>query len=371
VFHGFLPGAAPGLVYGLRVHGPYAPEQGHRFNPHKLLLDPCAREIVGRFEWRKEHHGYVIGHPDGHRSFDTRDNAITALKARVAAPLPPLPTTRAAPRRLRARALRGPRQGFSRQHPGIPSELRGSYAALAHPAAIAHFKSLGVNTLSLLPVQYHLDETRARGARQQQLLGLQHPRLLLPRPGVRISARRPERRRGRVQTDGRHAACPRHRGRARRRLQPHARGQRARAHVQLSRARQCQLVSPRRRRRQPLREPDRLRQHAERRPPAHHAVRARLLALLVQEMGVDGFRFDLAPVLGRTAQGAFDPQGAFFTALRQDPLLRAGPSDRRTLGRWPRGLSARAVSPAVFSSGTTSSAMPCAATGWGEMPLRM
>src|SRR5262249_25721336 len=63
VWHGFMAGAGAGLVYGLRVHGPFAPEQGHRFNPYKLLLDPYAREIVGHFAWRDEHHAYTIGHP--------------------------------------------------------------------------------------------------------------------------------------------------------------------------------------------------------------------------------------------------------------------------------------------------------------------
>ena len=88
VFHGFLPGLSTGQVYGLRVDGPYAPEQGHRHNPHKLLLDPWAREIVGRFVRRDEHHGHVHGHPDGIRMPDHRDNAHWALKARVTAPLP-------------------------------------------------------------------------------------------------------------------------------------------------------------------------------------------------------------------------------------------------------------------------------------------
>ena len=61
VFHGFLPGIGPGQVYGLRAHGPYRPEAGHLFNPYKLLLDPCAREIVGQFHWHHSHHGYVLG----------------------------------------------------------------------------------------------------------------------------------------------------------------------------------------------------------------------------------------------------------------------------------------------------------------------
>ena len=80
IWHGYLPGAGPGLVYGLRAHGPWRPERGHRFNPNKLLLDPCAREIVGRFEWRDEHFGADQRHP-GH--MDMSDNAAFALKARV------------------------------------------------------------------------------------------------------------------------------------------------------------------------------------------------------------------------------------------------------------------------------------------------
>ena len=84
VFHGFLPNVAQGLVYGLRAHGAFAPECGHRFNANKLLLDPYATEIVGKFVGKAENHGYVLGNPDGPRSFDARDNATYALKARVA-----------------------------------------------------------------------------------------------------------------------------------------------------------------------------------------------------------------------------------------------------------------------------------------------
>ena len=80
VWHGRIAGAAPGLVYGLRAHGPWRPDQGHRFNPTKLLLDPCAREVVGPFAWADEHFAADRGHP---KQMDARDNAAVALKARV------------------------------------------------------------------------------------------------------------------------------------------------------------------------------------------------------------------------------------------------------------------------------------------------
>ncbi|MEP6505810.1 MAG: alpha-amylase family glycosyl hydrolase, partial [Betaproteobacteria bacterium] len=165
VFNGFLPGVGAGQVYGLRAHGPYDPCNGHRFNAHKLLLDPCAREIVGRFEWRPEHHGYQLGHPEGPESFDTRDNAAIALKARVAPPATPargwLNAPRVAPADVALYEVHV--KGFSQQLAAVPPELRGTYAGLAHPASIAHFKSLGVTTLSLLPVQYALDEPALAG----------------------------------------------------------------------------------------------------------------------------------------------------------------------------------------------------------------
>ena len=87
VFCGVLPGAQPGLIYGYRVHGSWKPDSGYRFYPHKLLLDPYAREIVGNFEWRPEHFAHAHGHPEGARVLDTRDNAAFALKARVTPPI--------------------------------------------------------------------------------------------------------------------------------------------------------------------------------------------------------------------------------------------------------------------------------------------
>ena len=146
VHHGRLPGAGPGLVYGLRAHGPYVPREGHRFNPNKLLLDPHARELVGGFDWHDAVLGYTAGHPDGCDSFDPRDSAPFVPKCRVAA----------APARGRDRPPKPGRpwgetvlyelhvKGFSARHPRIPAPIRGTAEALAHPESIAHLRRLGV-----------------------------------------------------------------------------------------------------------------------------------------------------------------------------------------------------------------------------------
>ena len=159
-----LPARArgPGLVYGLRAHGPYEPEAGHRFNPHKLLLDPYARETVGRFRWGDEHHGTTLDQPEGDRALDTRDNAQAMLKARVAAPLGSRrPAQRAAPAgsptacctSCTSRASRRPprtcRRRCAAPTPGWRIRRRSRTSS-----------ALGVTTLSLLPVHCALNEPR-------------------------------------------------------------------------------------------------------------------------------------------------------------------------------------------------------------------
>jgi len=88
VWHGYLPGAGPGLLYGYRVHGPYDPLNGHRFNPNKLLIDPYARALSGPLEWNEIHCGYIFGDPRGDLSFDARDSAASMPRCRVVAPIP-------------------------------------------------------------------------------------------------------------------------------------------------------------------------------------------------------------------------------------------------------------------------------------------
>ena len=156
IWHGFLPGAQAGLVYGWRVHGPWAPHLGHRFNPAKLMLDPYAREVVGQYQGQNIHLGNDPADPSRP---DPRDNATEALKARVVADLPaPLSgvSVDAAQRVIYELHIKG----FTALHPDVPLELRGSYAGLAHPAAISHLKALGITSVCLMPVAQRADEAR-------------------------------------------------------------------------------------------------------------------------------------------------------------------------------------------------------------------
>ena len=164
IWHGRIEGDgifAPGLVYGLRAHGPWRPDKGHRFNPTQLLLDPYARELVGRFAWRPEHFAADRAHP---KQMDTHDNGATALKARVTADAYDWGDDRAPNTRLADTVLYEMHvKGFSKLNTTLPEALRGTYAGLGHAASIAHLQRLGITAVSLLPVHYHIDEERLVG----------------------------------------------------------------------------------------------------------------------------------------------------------------------------------------------------------------
>jgi isoamylase len=319
IFHGSLEGASAGLIYGFRALGPYAPQQGHRFNPQKLLLDPYAREIVGQHQWRAEQQGYA-GDAYGDAP-DTRDNAAFALKARVAASLAPLakPSAINASRDLVLYELHT--KGFSELHPDIPAELRGSYTALAHPAAIAHFKSLGVTTLSLLPVQYHLDEPSLAERGSTNYWGYNTLGFFCPDPRFATQKDNPSA----VIEEFRQMVATLHDKGLEIVLDvvynhtPEGDERGATLSFRgLDNASWYRLVQGN------ASHSENLTGCGNTLNVSHPKVTQFVLDSLrywVEVMGVDGFRFDLAPVLGRTQQGAFDANAAFFTALRQDPVL--------------------------------------------------
>jgi glycogen operon protein len=159
VWHGFLPHAQSGLVYGYRVHGPYAPHEGHRFNAHKLLLDPYARQLAGSFVWDESHYGYTCDGPDD-ASFDTRDNAQYTYKARVTSPFDM--KKQASPiyawRNTILYELHV--RGFTMRLPGLNERERGRLSGLAQVDALKYMRALGVTTLELLPVHAFIDDAR-------------------------------------------------------------------------------------------------------------------------------------------------------------------------------------------------------------------
>jgi isoamylase len=160
VWHGFLPGLAPGQRYGYRVHGPYRPEAGLRFNPHKLLLDPYAKSIVGRLQWSDIHLGYADGHPAAEdATFDRRDNGQLVPHAQVIDPHfdwgddrpPRIPWHDTIIYELHVK-------GFTRLHPQVPPSLRGTYLGLGSAPVIEHLRGLGITTVELMPVHTAVDE---------------------------------------------------------------------------------------------------------------------------------------------------------------------------------------------------------------------
>ncbi len=159
IWHCYLPEARPGLLYGYRVHGPYDPARGHRFNPNKLLIEPYAKDIVGQVRWSDAHFGYKIGHRRGDLSFDRRDNAPGMPKCRVVDPAftwgedksPRVPWADMVVYELHVR-------GLTKNHPDIPPPLRGTYAGLATAPMIDHLKRLGVTSVELMPVHAFIDD---------------------------------------------------------------------------------------------------------------------------------------------------------------------------------------------------------------------
>jgi isoamylase len=159
VWHCYLPEARPGLLYGYRVHGPYRPEQGLRFNPNKLLIEPYAKRLEGPLVWSDAHFGYRLGHSKGDLSFDKRDSAAGTPKSRVTdsaftwgddrAPRVPWHDTVIYEAHVR---------GLTMRHPEVPGPLRGTYAGLATAPIIEHFLRLGITTVELMPVHAFVDD---------------------------------------------------------------------------------------------------------------------------------------------------------------------------------------------------------------------
>jgi glycogen operon protein len=159
VWHAYLPDAQPGQLYGYRVHGPYEPGKGHRFNPNKVLLDPYAKAIGRDLKWDDSLFGYKIGDPAAGLRLDDRDNAAFCPLAAVVDTAftwgddrpPRVPWHKTLIYELHVK-------GFTMLHPDVPENLRGTYAAVASEAAVNHLTSLSVTAVELLPVHHHVTE---------------------------------------------------------------------------------------------------------------------------------------------------------------------------------------------------------------------
>ena len=155
VWHAYFPDIKPGQLYGYRVHGNYDPQNGHRFNPAKLLIDPYAKAIAGTIDWNDALFGYEVGNPDEDLSFSETDSAPFLPKCVVVDPSFDWGNDRAPKTPYHQSIIYETHlKGFTQLHPEIPEEIRGTYAALAHPVTIKYLKELGITAVELMPVHH-------------------------------------------------------------------------------------------------------------------------------------------------------------------------------------------------------------------------
>jgi len=340
-WHGLLPGASVGLVYGYRVHGPWDPTVGLRHNPNKLLLDPYARQVVGELTWHDALFGHVRGIKGGDLVRDERDSAPFVPKAVVCAP-PTWTTTHPRVPWGDTVIYEAHVKGLTATHPEIPPALRGTYAGVGSAPVIEHLQALGVTALELLPV--HLSASEERLVRQGLNNYWGYGTLGFFAPDPRF-ATRPDRAivefREMVQA-------------------LHGAGIEVLLDVVYNHTIEGPAEGPtlslrgldnqayyRLEPRTPSRQVDwtGCGNTLELRHPAGLRLVLDSLRWWVQEMGVDGFRFDLAPALLREEQLVV-PEGRFTAAVAQDPVLSQvkliaepwdlGPNGY-SLGRFPAG----------------------------------
>ncbi len=315
IWHARVSGLMPGALYGYRAHGPYAPEQGHRFNPNKLLLDPYARAYDGRLRWSDALMGYKVGSPRADLSFDTRDSAFAMPKCVVIDPafhwgddVPPhRPWTDTLIYEAHAR-------GLTIQNPKVEKALRGTIAALASDAVIDHLLALGVTAIELLPIQSFVDDRFLVLKGLKNYWGYQTIGFFAPEPRYlgRGGLREVQAMVRRFHSAGIEVILDvvyNHTGEGDE-FGPTLsfRGLDNRSYYRLVEGGRYYVNDTGTGNTLNLTHPAVLRMVMD------------SLRYWVESYHVDGFRFDLAPVLGREAAG-FDPNGGFFDAIRQDPVL--------------------------------------------------
>ncbi|MBH0239827.1 glycogen debranching protein GlgX [Methylobrevis albus] len=323
VWHGYVPGLAPGALYGFRVHGPYDPGNGHRFNPNKLLIDPYARALTHRVRTDEMMAGYVARTLDD-LTFDVRDSARVVPKAVVLPRGGDLPGTgRPDTPWSRSFIYEGHVRGLTMQRPDVPPELRGTYEGLATPGLLDHLVRLGVTAVELLPVHAFMDEGFLTRRGLTNYWGYSPIAYFAPEP------------RYDGETGGRDRALG-IAGRFRAMVDRfHAAGIEVILDVVYNHTAEVDQLGATIAFRG-IDNASYYRLRADNRRyyvndtgtgntfnVGHPRVLQYVLDSLrywVEVMGVDGFRFDLAATLGREPPG-FDPNGRFLAALMQDPVL--------------------------------------------------
>ncbi|MBI3769969.1 MAG: glycogen debranching protein GlgX [Deltaproteobacteria bacterium] len=321
IWRGHVAGIGAGTLYGYRVHGPYAPHEGHRFNPAKLLLDPYARAITPLAGWSDRLLGYTSGRLEEDLACDPRDDAAEAPRSIVVDPTfdwgddrpPRIPWERTLVYEVHVK-------GLTARHPSVPESLRGTYTGLTTPAVLEHLIALGVTAVELLPVHHAIAERHlavhgltnywgyntigffapdarfaSGGGRGEQVREFQAMVRALHRVGLEVI----------LDVVYNHTAEGD-------RLGPTLafRGIDNRIYYRLPADNRREYVN--------------YTGCGNTLDVRHPQVRRLVLDSLrywVETMHVDGFRFDLAPVLGRDPEETFDAGAAFFTAVRADPAL--------------------------------------------------
>ncbi len=338
IWHGLVAGLNAGQLYGFRAYGPYNPRQGQRFNPNKLLIDPYAKAWSGRLIWADEVMGYQVGSGQNDLSFDPRDSAFAVPKS-VVVGQSDLPAMAAGPRRTLSQTViyEAHVKGLTMRHPAVPEPLRGTYAGLAHPAILNHLVALGVTAIELLPVQAFFDDKVLAAKSLRNYWGYNTMGFFAPAARYAQGSPRAE---FRAMVAALHEA-----------------GIEVILDVVYNHTGESDESGPTLSFRgfdnqsyYHLRDGGRFYANwsgtgntVNLSHPMVQCLVTDSLRHWVTQFGIDGFRFDLAPILGRQ-ELSFSDNAAFFSILRQDPILAGvkliaepwdiGP-DGYQLGRFP------------------------------------
>ncbi|RKG88725.1 glycogen debranching protein GlgX [Corallococcus terminator] len=320
VWHGYVPELEPGTLYGLRVHGPYEPEKGHRCNPHKLLVDPYAKALHGEVDWKQPVFGYPLDHPKKDLMRDERDSAAGMPKSVVVSDFFDWGNDRRLDIPWRKTVIYEAHvRGLTMKHPGVPEHQRGTYAGLGSPVIIEHLQKLGVTSVELLPVFEFADDSFLNDKGLSNYWG--YSTLNYFSPEQRYASRK---------TPG--GAVAEFKSMVK---SLHAAGIEVILDVVYNHTCEGNHLGPT----LSFKGIDNASYYWTM-PEARHYLdftgcgnsintsnpqTARFvvdsLRYWVEEMHVDGFRFDLATVMGRVGKGGYDPNAPIFQIINQDPVL--------------------------------------------------